>query len=63
MTKTTIELPESTRDKLKAERKPHESNYGETIERLLGDTSGGSLWTEQEIRDMIEREIEQHARH
>ena len=62
MTKTTIELPEETRDKLKAERKPHESNYGETIERLLGDSTGGQLWTEQEIRDMAQQEIEQVTR-
>ena len=58
MSQTTIQLPESTRDKLKDERLPHESNYGDTIERLLGDSTGGQLWTEQEIRDMIQRELE-----
>ena len=58
MSDTTIQVPESTRDKLKDERLPHESNYGDTIERLLGDSTGGQLWTEQEIRDMIKRELE-----
>ena len=58
MSDTTIQVPESTRDKLKDERLPHESNYGDTIERLLGDSTGGQLWTEQEIQDMIKRELE-----
>jgi len=62
MSKTTIEIPESTRDKLRSERKPHESNYGDTIERLLNEGSGGQLWTEQEIQDLIQREIEQVSR-
>ena len=60
---TTIQLPESTRDKLKDERLPHESNYGDTIERLLGDSTGGQLWTEQEIQDMVQRELEVAQRH
>ena len=55
---TTIQLPESTRDKLKDERLPHESNYGDTIERLLGDSTGGQLWTEQEIKDLVDQRIE-----
>ena len=63
MSQTTIQLPESTRDKLKDERLPHESNYGDTIERLLGDSTGGQLWTEQEIRDMVQRELELAQRH
>ena len=57
---TTIQLPESTRDKLKDERLPHESNYGDTIERLLGDSAGGQLWTEAEIREIISDEIDQN---
>ena len=60
---TTIQLPESTRDKLKDERLPHESNYGDTIERLLGDSSGGQLWTEQELKDLVDRRIELAQRH
>ena len=62
MSDTTIQLPESTRDKLKDERLPHESNYGDTIERLLGDSTGGQLWTEQEIRDMARNEAMSLAR-
>jgi len=58
MSNTTIQIPESVRDELKDERLPHESNYGDTIERLLGDSTGGQLWTEQEIRDMAQQEIE-----
>ena len=63
MSDTTIQLPESTRDKLKDERLPHESNYGDTIERLLGDSTGGQLWTEQEIRNIVQRELEVAQRH
>ena len=63
MSKTTIELPEDLRDRLREERKPHESSYADTIARLLGESSGGQLWTEAELRDLIQREIEQHARH
>jgi len=56
MARTTIEIPAELRDKLKDARKPHESNYGDTIERLLNEGSGGQLWTEQEIRGMAEKE-------
>jgi len=60
---TTIQIPTKLRKRLKDERLPHESNYGETIERLLGE-SGGQLWTEQEIRDMaksvVRDEIQTH---
>lgn len=57
MGRTTIELDEDTRDRLREERKPHESNYGDTIDRLLGQSSGGQLWTESEIRDLARDEI------
>ena len=60
---TTIQLPESTRDKLKDERQPHESNYADTIERLLGDSTGGQLWTEQDITDLVDRRLEVAQRH
>ena len=63
MSDTTIQLPESTRDKLKDERLPHESNYGDTIERLLGDSTGGQLWTEQELNDLVDRRLELAQRH
>ena len=55
---TTIEVSEDVRDQLKEERMPHESNYSNTIRRLLGDSTGGQLWTEQEIRDMVRDELE-----
>jgi len=61
--RTTIELPESIRDDLRDERLPHESNYGETIARLLGNHSTGQLWTEQELKDLIDRRIEAVATH
>ena len=62
MSKTTIEVPETVRDGLRDERLPHESNYGDTIRRLLNDDSGGQLWTEAEIRDMARDEAESLAR-
>ena len=63
MSDTTIQLPKSTRDKLKDERLPHESNYGDTIERLLGDSTGGQLWAEQELKDLVDRRLELAQRH
>ena len=57
MSDTTIQIPESVRDGLREERLPHESSYGDTIRRLLGDSDGGQLWTEQEIRDIAKDEI------
>ena len=62
MGKTTIEVPESVRDDLRDERLPHESNYGDTIARLLNNDTGGQLWTEAEIRDMARDEAESLAR-
>lgn len=59
---TTIEIREDLRDKLRAERKPHESNYSQTIARLLDAETGGQLWTEQEIRDIARDEVESLAR-
>ena len=61
MSDTTIQIPTELRKRLKDERLPHESNYGDTIERLLGDSTGGQLWTEQEIRDMARNEAESLA--
>ena len=62
MSETTIGLPEELRDRLRDERLPHESSYADTIARLLGEDSGGQLWTEQEIEDMIQRQIESVTR-
>ena len=63
MSDTTIQIPTDLRKRLKDERLPHDSNYGDTIERLLGDSTGGQLWTEQEIRDMVRDELELAQRH
>ena len=60
---TTIQIPTELRKRLKDKRLPHESNYGDTIKRLLGDSTGGQLWTEQEIQDMVQRELELAQRH
>ena len=62
MSRTSIELSEEMRDALKEKRLPHESNYDDTIRRLVGDDSGGQLWTEAEIRDMARDEAESLAR-
>jgi len=61
MSKTTIEIPKDTRDRLREERASHESNYGETIDRLLDSGDGGQLWTEQEIRAIASDEVERAA--
>ena len=63
MSDTTIQIPTDLRKRLKDERLPHESNYGDTIERLLGDSTGGQLWTEQEIQDLVDRRLELAQRH
>lgn len=55
---TTIQIPSKIRDKLKDERLPHESNYNDTLLRLLDGGSGGQLWTEQELQNLIDRQIQ-----
>ena len=57
---TTIQIPESVRDDLKDERLPHESNYGDTIERLLGGSTVGKLWTEDEIKALVDQRLEEN---
>ena len=63
MSDTTIQIPTELRKRLKDERLPHESNYGDTIKRLLGDSTGGQLWTEQELNDLVDRRLELAQRH
>ena len=63
MSDTTIQITTDLRKRLKDERLPHESNYGDTIERLLGDSTGGQLWTEQELNDLVDRRLELAQRH
>lgn len=62
MSRTSIEVTEEIRDSLREERKPHESNYSQTIARLLDSDDGGQLWTESEIRDLARDEAESLAR-
>ena len=57
MARTTIEIDEHLRDRLREERKSHESSYGDTIARLLDEDTGGQLWTEAEIEDIARRVI------
>jgi len=60
---TTIRVPTSVRDELIEARLSHETSYGQTIERLLGSSSGGQLWTEDEIKDIVTTEIERAQRY
>lgn len=60
--KTTIQIDKEIRDKLREERAPHESTYGDTLARLLDAGDGGQLWTEQEIQAIAREEIEAAAR-
>jgi len=62
MEQTTIQIPTDLRDRLREERADHETNYGDTIERLLGDADGGQVWTETEIRALAREEIDAAAR-
>jgi hypothetical protein len=57
MTKTTIEISDSTKQKLRKARLEHETNYGQTIERLLGESNTDFL-TEAEIREVVRDELQ-----
>jgi len=57
MSKTTIEIPDSTKQKLRDARLEHETNYGQTIERLLGESDTDFL-TEAEIRGVVRDELQ-----
>jgi len=61
MSKTTIEVPESIRDKLREERLPHESNYGDTIRRLLGEGTTEFV-TSAEVERIAKRVFEREVR-
>jgi len=56
MDRTTIEIPEVTKRKLREARLSHESNYGQTIERLL-DADDVVFVTESEVREIIREEV------
>lgn len=60
MTKTTIELTEEQKDMLLDERLPHESNYGETIERLCGNVETPYM-TEAEVRSIANEQISERV--
>jgi len=62
MTDTTIQIRESTKQKLRDARLEHETNYGQTIERLLGD-SDTAFVTEDDVRAIVADEIERRAGH
>jgi hypothetical protein len=61
MSKTTIELPEDLRDDLRDERLPHESNYADTIRRLLGEETTEFV-TSAEAERIAERVFEREVR-
>jgi len=56
MSKTTVELEDTTKDALREARLSHESNYNETIERLLGNGETPYM-TEAEVRSIANEQI------
>lgn len=60
MEKTTIELPTETKQKLREERLDHETNYGQTIERLLGE-GGMNYVTESDVRSIVSEMVVREA--
>jgi aldehyde:ferredoxin oxidoreductase len=57
---STIKLTEETKAVLDQENKDGET-FSETVARLLGETSG-TVWTEDEIREIAESVVREHAR-
>lgn len=57
--KTTIQVTTDVRNQLDA-RKEGDESYNTVLNRLLED--GGQLWTEAEIRALVQREFEEQAR-
>ena len=55
--RTSIELSEEMRDALKSERLPHESNYDDTIRRLVGEKTTEFV-TSAEAERIAERVVE-----
>jgi len=56
MTRTTIEIPKETKEALREARLSHESNYGETIDRLL-QRDGVEFVTEEEAKQIADKRI------
>jgi len=57
---TTIKLEPEVKDALDRENLDGET-FSETVARLLGETSG-TVWTEEEIREIAESVVREHAR-
>jgi len=60
MSDTTIQIPESTKQKLRDARLEHETNYGQTIERLLGE-SNTDFATEADVRAVVNEMVRPEA--
>jgi hypothetical protein len=60
MARTTIELSEAQKQLLKEERLSHESNYGETIERLCGEADTPYL-SAAEVREIANEQISERV--
>jgi len=56
MGKTTIELTDEQKQMLRDARLPHESNYGETVERLCGNSETPYM-TEEQVREIANEQI------
>lgn len=60
MADTTIGVSEEVKALIDDEKQPDES-YNGTLKRLVGEQEG-TVWTEQEIRDLARDEMEQAVR-
>lgn len=60
MSKTTIQLTDETKDLLDSHKQGQES-YNDVVRRLAGQ-SNGQLWTEEEIKDMVDTRLERKVR-
>lgn len=60
MSDTTIQIPEATKQKLRDARLEHETNYGQTIERLLGE-SNTDFATEADVRAVVNEMVRAEA--
>lgn len=58
MGKTTIEITDETKDELLDRRLDHETNYDDTITRLLGN-SDVAICDESDVRQIVREEVSQ----
>jgi len=61
MARTTVELSEETKNRLQEARLPHETNYDQTINRLLGEPNAPFV-TEEEARSIARAEAKDMIR-